>query len=113
MEWYSMYNSVYQYNIDCTLVNEDDGAVLGKFWAREVTPRSLSSAFVNGNIGSLGQNYTIATLDEVARGAEEMRCAVLIGSNKYRLVGKKINALSPIRGYKSVNKFAECVLVLE
>lgn len=110
---YNMFQSLYQANLTCYLIDDESGKEVSRFMAREYGEKSLTSGFVPGGIASGGQSYMIATTDECVKKAEAMRSKVKVEGMPFLVTGKKINMLNPIRGYGGPGKIVEYVLILE
>ena len=61
----SILDGLMQYDLQCELFEKLTGKIIQRFNAREVDALDVRSSPAMGGIASLGQNYTIATKEDV------------------------------------------------
>lgn len=84
----------YDYDLDAVMLIAKTREVICKFSAREVDMRQLNAGFAGGGIASGGQNYTIATSENIKQAVKgkidpkiiAYSCQVIVDGVEYKVL---------------------------
>jgi len=84
----------YNYDLDAVLLISKTREVLCHFSAREVDTRHFNAGFAGGGIASGGQNYTIATSENIKQAVKDKidpkiiaySCQVIVDGVEYKVL---------------------------
>ena len=110
---YSFINSIFQYHLNCAVKNSETGEIIKEFKAREVTDKELSGGYVPGGIASFGNNYSIATADNIFDLLKPNKTSIVIEGDTYILASKRTLKHLSFGSYGKQSTFKEYVLIME